>query len=783
MLRMTVDKWLPVAVLEVRAKGNCGPRCACTASRAAFWLLICLVLSGVFATGVRAETGERFSLPAGNIRPKNGLRLTVDSRWIDASGYRPIRVEATPWPPGPAPADRSLRVVLWPHPYHWGRRAVAVSQVLELPEGATVARATVSVPQDYAWSSLGVEVYEGGVRLEDLWETSTGQFFSYRGTDWSESAPSVLIIDPDVPDRSERAAMARRWQFGGGTEPIPERTLPDIRPLIARFAYADEYAGAVEKQRPVGSGGDLDTLVQLQESTRIEMLPFGELPERWIDFTMFDLICIGRSDLTQLVEQHPVRWQAIRDWLVSGVTLCIYDMALDAADLQELDQLLKLPPHAEDSSGTEVIDRWQAPRASHRNDMIKGWPVQTTWAQDDASGQRPPSVAADAAGPDAQAQFVLRQAGLGRVVAIRSDEPFSEEGNHLTWMLNEIGSENWMWYRRHGISLHRENPEYWNWIVPGVGRAPVGSYLLLITLFVIVIGPVNYFWLRRWKRLYLLLVTVPLGAALVTFALLNYALLTDGLGVRVRVRSLTHLDQRNQQAVSWSRQSYYAGLAPSRGLQFPETAAFYPIEQDPADRHRQVGHRRLRWDDGQHLTSGYMTSRATSQFLVVQSGRSERELVVRSDQDAAPSVENRLGADLVWLVLRNADGRFFRGEALAAGQTARLQPSEPTTATAELQRWYEDFRPEFPESYDPNYYRNTFGFSRRHYWTGVDHEFLPPSLSQGLLERNLRFQTRSGIDGLPQRSYVAVTGSGVEVPLGYPRLREESSFHLVYGHW
>jgi hypothetical protein len=332
--------------------------------------------------------------------------------------------------------------------------------------------------------------------------------------------------------------------------------------------------------------------------------------------------------------------------------------------------------------------------------------------------------------------------------------------------------------------MHRENPDYWNWIVPGVGRAPVGSYLLLITLFVIVIGPVNYFWLRKWKRLYLLLVTVPLGAALVSFALLNYALLTDGLGVRVRVRSIALLDQRNQQAVSWSRQSYYAGLAPSRGLQFPETAAFYTIEQDPAYRRNRGFHRRLRWDEDQHLTGGYVASRATSQFLVVQSGRSERELVVRSSQDvAAPSVENRLGADLVWLVLRDADGRLFRGEALPAGQTARLQPCEPAAATAELQRWYDGFRPEFPEGYDPNYYRNSFGFSHRYYWSSVDHEFPPPSFSQGLLERNLVLRTRSGIDGLPHRSYLAVTASGVEVPLGYPQLREESSFHFVFGRW
>ena len=43
----------------------------------------------------------------------------------------------------------------------------------------------------------------------------------------------------------------------------------------------------------------------------------------------------------------------------------------------------------------------------------------------------------------------------------------------------------------------RENNGYWNWMVRGVGAAPVGTFLLLITLFVVVIGPVNYLLLRR----------------------------------------------------------------------------------------------------------------------------------------------------------------------------------------------------------------------------------------------------------------------------------------------
>ena len=107
---------------------------------------------------------------------------------------------------------------------------------------------------------------------------------------------------------------------------------------------------------------------------------------------------------------------------------------------------------------------------------------------------------------------------------------------------------------------------------PRRGAVPVVSFEVLITLFALAIGPINYLLLRRWKRLHLLVVTVPLGATAVTFALFGYALLTDGLGTRLRVRSLTRIDQHRGEAITWARLSYYSGLSPRGGLEFPTTS-------------------------------------------------------------------------------------------------------------------------------------------------------------------------------------------------------------------
>ena len=62
-----------------------------------------------------------------------------------------------------------------------------------------------------------------------------------------------------------------------------------------------------------------------------------------MDYTCLDMIFISLGDLRTLVRQHPERWQAIRQWLLTGPTLVVYDMPLDSPRLAELDELLRLP--------------------------------------------------------------------------------------------------------------------------------------------------------------------------------------------------------------------------------------------------------------------------------------------------------------------------------------------------------------------------------------------------------------------------------------------------------
>ncbi len=747
------------------------------------WLILLILLAAMPAR-LEAYSGGVIHLPQGNKKPKNGLRLTIDTRWVDANGYRPVRIEAINWPLGPTLADRSIRVVIEPSSWRGSRPAIRVSGRIEIPEGAARGETVLAVPQSDQWGSIWVMAYEDGALLKDVSESVGIPVQRYVNN--SEAIPTILIIDSDAPTREQQL---RQPALGGSPAGKAEsvQRLPDVRQLATLFPESLTLNGGQFQLPPDDQLDDLGTLRMLQNLPRVDLLTPRDLPARWIDYSCFDLVCISLADLKTLAAGQPLVWQALCDWAASGATLCVFDMELSDERLAELEALLGLAGSPEPKRDAASQGGWQTANPSQITEEIRALQPRrgTSYEveEDKAAPQPPAPATAPARKPK---PFVVRPFYRGRVVAMQTGEPLAARAPEAAWLFNELGGPAWMWYQRHGLSLHRANDDYWNWLVPGIGRAPVGSFLILITAFVIVIGPINYFLLRRRRRLYLLLVTVPLGAALVTLTLFAYALISDGLGGRVRVRSFTEIDQRAGRAVSWSRQSYYAGLAPSGGLTFPETAAVFPIERYPAERREgELGTQWLVWDEGQNLASGYISSRSAAQFLVVESGPNSRGLFIESGLgDVEAWVTNRLDATIDRLVVKDGQGRTLGTTQLDPGQRRRLNAIDPGAALHELRQALGANTPAYPPGYNPNF-TGALGFRSSYYlgWSDVDQELPAPTLATGILERSLQATLNADVQTWQPRTYVALTRTTPGVSLGYGRAHEEASFHVVFGSW
>ena len=104
---------------------------------------ICIVAA---VEPVRAESGTVVDLPMATVKMKNALAVHVDTRWVDANGYRPMRVKLTPVP-APTTADRTIRVEVFLNEHGGMRSSLVASQFIEIPQGSTGVEATIAVPQ------------------------------------------------------------------------------------------------------------------------------------------------------------------------------------------------------------------------------------------------------------------------------------------------------------------------------------------------------------------------------------------------------------------------------------------------------------------------------------------------------------------------------------------------------------------------------------------------------------------------------------------------------------
>ena len=236
-------------------------------------------------------------------------------------------------------------------------------------------------------------------------------------------------------------------------------------------------------------------------------LAMADSPERWIDYTSADVVCVSIDQFAALAQKYPAAYRAILDWTDAGGNLWICGLSGAEGDwsrLPEMDRLLRLSVRKSRRKNQRTIHPQRrtlfTPRVRHGHG--DGHPGGSLFRQCE-----------------------VEEAGLEK-------------------LLVSIGPGRWRWNLRHGMNLGQGNADFWNFLIPGVGLAPVRTFQVFITLFVLGIGPLNYWLLRRRKRLHLMVLTVPLSAAVVTALLFGYALVADGLGTRVRVRSVTRLDSQ-----------------------------------------------------------------------------------------------------------------------------------------------------------------------------------------------------------------------------------------------
>lgn len=713
--------------------------------------LLAAALLAAAATEADAFGGFRESLPASPTAAQvgggsvNGLQLEIDTRWTDQPGYRPVRLAVTASPA--ANRARTIEITVFGASGIGPTAQFSARQTLSLPEDETRVAATLLLPALRPWNVI-------------WWETRVdGE------------------VDPVLSAPARRSRPVRGGPVAGKTA-----DLTVVRPLVGESS--ESRAGAV-KQYPRLEGLSVD---------EAKVAP----PDRWLEYSAIDVVSLDFADFETLIEGD-AQGEALLAWLAAGGSLWIDRVETGVDGLNRIAELLGGESRrfsvALDAAGGDVDD---AP----------GWRYEALDQQEDDAAERALDLANQAlsgdvagaasrlAGANSRGWYAVRDYGFGRVQAFPRT-PF-DVPQRLSADDRKQAIARWRaagWSERHGFALGAQSEQFGNLLIPGVGLAPVTEFQVLITLFVIGIGPLNYWLLRRSQRLHLLVLTTPLSAAAVTLALFAYALLGDGLGVKSRVRSLTLLTQPSAGAergvaASWSRVSRYHASTPREPMAFDGETAVYPILPvwESAIAEQGGGARGMAWDQGrQRFERGWAPTRTAVQHLVVRSGETDRRLRFSPPDDPA-EVANELGAALVVLMVKNAAGAWSRAADLGDGQAGRLAGVDRLAAVAELREFVLMNEPEFPAGAGQSAgdALDRLGFGPR--WRGRRRAFSTATLDENLLDQAI--DRVVGLRGggrlpLPPRSYVAVTRTAVETPLGYEdgSVTEIGSFHLVVGRW
>lgn len=737
-----------------------------------------------------AESGGLSQLPTSRKRVPNGLAMDIDTRWVDGTGYRPIRCTMINWPRGPATVDRTFRIELEPTINQWRRFDPKVTGTVELKRGQRTAEIEIYCPQSHWWGGLTVRVFEGSVEHREFRATVT---VSQMGrSDWSEAVPRCLFVS-SLADRSAQQLINQhdfpRWDIL--IESIPNNE--DIGYQSFTAATDDAQISQTIQMAPLAA-----------------IIPPHRIPKQWIGLSGVDFIFMSAEELTLLKKNQPPKFESLQQWLVVGGHLCISDVGSKFERLKNIETELGMvasPPDDPESLWAPLPDAGYSLvyQREIRPTNVYGGRLPTTepdeYIIDESSAfapvpidspQPPNSVSPQSPGstpaspsatsspssgpPPGVVAPLVRTVGQGRVFLIEDSSSW-ENWYYTNWIFNSLPAERLAWFQKYGMSLNRHNHGFWNWSIRGIGRVPVFLFLFVITVFSVFIGPVNFvIAIKRLKRYYLVLITVPLISVITTIGLFSYGILRDGLGTKVRRRAYVELDQVTGRSHSWSRQTYYPSIAPSGGARFPLNSAVYPMDAAPV--RPSKNQHSLRWVGSQQLASGYIHSRTLSQFMVVHPTKSTAANINLKTNGGKLTAKNELGGKITHLVVCDKRGKLHAGQSIENGATLTLKATDGKNISQAMREAL------LIQNLEHEVTDGLVRTSRRYWYEDdVDTDLPMPDDETSLMETEIA-RIRSGVvKTLRPGTYVAMMSSSTTVPVGISGSEDRDSMIVVRGSW
>lgn len=656
-------------------------------SNAFFAALFALLWTSVGAEEI--QIGSAPSNPA-----KAGFSMFVITERLANEGFQPITLRFRAIGKS-FTRQRQLRILFRPRTQYATELDFQFACDVTVPQGVKTHDLPILVPHFYRWESCSVQIIEDGRRLGRL--------------------ASKLAIPRSVKDWGQNMSIGIVVPRDAATSGEPWAKFPDVRSIVTVLG-----SGPINEKSSVKRFNNKqarDYISDLQSGwARFRIIDEDSLQSSWLGYSQLDLILAPYPVLERIETEQADKNDELRRWVSTGGQLWAYATPLQAAAVQG-------PPGEAAAGQTAPRTGWMAGKQTDTNKEIRFVPDPTKamslgetndtspiqyqpWnygsyysnsysygstektrksIYEELVSVKHPMVQTTARTKLAS-QFNVMRYGLGRIVLIDQDDPFP--GSFQFWKALETDKQ--YWSERNGVDYSTGNDSYWAWLMATVGQPPVTMFVILNGLFVLIMGPILYFGLRRRARLYLLYFIAPALAFIATMGLFMYAFLSDGFDNRARIRQLTWIDGRHPVAenrypvVNQSRQTYYTVMDNQRGLRFDSESFVLPVHHSElmnnysyymADDSRP-GEYRIEQSGQQRIYAGdFLPTRTQAHYLVT-----------RPDVDACPvqiefgdgevTLTNQLATSLSHVGVRDDKGKFWSATNLAPNSTVKLQRAE-----------------------------------------------------------------------------------------------------------
>ena len=725
------------------------------------FFLFCLLISGIASPGF-AQTKIA------------GRDVTFDTDWIAPdSGYYRLKVSLSTVPAVPAPVTEEYSVVITKRDY--SQEYLTVAKPLILESGQTTAETEIYLPSSggQSWENrfrIHIE-NNGNMKLDryDLCHTDVNLAYQQ-----SSQMPTMLFISSAVSTpKSHTIFVSNRGKRRPGRNvnlKVDTKIFPQISSL-QQFYPEPQMDWSNNVPVPKTNPTTLDAL----ESDRIHAISPNDVPENWLGLSAADIIFVSFDDLKAIEANSPKRMDAIRKWTTVGGTLVVNNCGDQFKEANKVRSMVTEQPRALAQKRTP----WYVPRkklsniASVIDDENLVNSSNGSYVNGDYIFRNPEELVKIADEKALNKIAKENENGVafcdylhGRLV-VTGNDMLAWDVSDWALLLNTISQKQNLTRNQIGSVTELRQPNV-DFAIPGVGSPPVNLFQILITMFLLVVGPISYALLKRKQRLQLLFATAPLFSLLACLALVTYAVISDGFQVRGRVSSISSIDHVSGKSVTFTRHAHYSGITP-RPYEF-KSDQFVVNEQSygsPKSIYVQT-------NEKTEVFGGEIQPRTPHQLAVIQADETEAGLQLLISAEGLPTVTNNFGhtVRLAYFVVGDT---FYRIRELEPGQ-AQAGEKIPKK-DAQVKKIVQELSPKIDYGdYVPSNQNNRF-----YYYRSGNQQTFGTGLGDRTLNELQRGNFRSFLKG--DRTYLAILEDSDLSHTPQENIDYKLKMHVVGGKW